>query len=63
MDPDVKVRVIAAEILLILAQGCSRDEFFDLINIIEKVSLSGILSLVMLVPQADCATSIQMSAC
>ncbi|XP_025084814.1 tuberin-like isoform X2 [Pomacea canaliculata] len=37
MDPDVKVRVIAAEILLILAQGCSRDEFFDLINIIEKM--------------------------
>lgn len=36
-DPDVEVRKMVVEIVIGMAQGCSRDEFFDLINIIEKV--------------------------
>ena len=36
-DPDVAVRKMVVEIVIGMAQGCSRDEFFDLINIIEKV--------------------------
>ena len=36
-DPDVEVRKMVVEIVIGMAQGCSRDEFFDLISIIEKV--------------------------
>ncbi|XP_070184862.1 tuberin-like isoform X2 [Littorina saxatilis] len=36
-DPDVEVRKMVVEIVIGMAQGCSRDEFFDLINIIEKI--------------------------
>ena len=36
-DKDVEVRKMVVEIVIGMAQGCSKDEFFDLINIIEKV--------------------------
>jgi hypothetical protein len=43
-DSDVEVRKAVVEIIINMAQGCSKDEFFDLINIIEKVRHLGILS-------------------
>ncbi|KAK7507156.1 hypothetical protein BaRGS_00001091 [Batillaria attramentaria] len=37
-DSDVEVRKMAVEILMGMAQGCSRDEFFDLIGIVDKIT-------------------------
>ncbi|XP_076458884.1 tuberin-like isoform X2 [Babylonia areolata] len=36
-DPDVEVRKMVVEIIISMAQGCSKDEFFDLISILEKI--------------------------
>ncbi|ESP04643.1 hypothetical protein LOTGIDRAFT_61259, partial [Lottia gigantea] len=37
-DPDTEVRQSAAHILLVLAQTCNSDEFFEIMTIIEKVN-------------------------
>ena len=39
-DNDVEVRKMVVEMVIGMAQGCVKDEFFDLINIIEKVCYS-----------------------
>ncbi|KAK6169153.1 hypothetical protein SNE40_020258 [Patella caerulea] len=36
-DPDPEVRRVAADILLVLAQSCYSQEFFDIMNIIDKI--------------------------